>query len=269
MFCLDSWPIHTCIQNEGYGYMGISPKCGFTFNPTDPSLSPVISFRILQWNYIFSNGWCLLTISRSVEILILTRPSGPVAKTGPFQASAGWQTKSVCRGDLDCSQLATVCVVAAPAQRRTQRKLSSLRRSVFWFCSQFILLSGYTFLPATLSADKHQVLFCCWFPLTLDFWLYIMWQETLSVKMFWCHFTVSILLMSCEWIQSEILDPSNNSKSIESFLITRTMQASCQRAMTCHVGLSIREVKLERAGNFSNTELLMQGPVSMVILSTI
>lgn len=71
------------------------------------------------------------SISRSVEILILTRPSGPVAETGPSQSSAGWQTKSVSRQDLNStSRPVTVCVVAA-AQRRMRKKISNLWRFVF------------------------------------------------------------------------------------------------------------------------------------------
>lgn len=112
------------------------------FHKTNPSLSLAISFKILHW--LFSIRWFLLTISRSVEILILTRPSGPVAKTGPSQTSAGLQT-SVSRQHPSSSQPVTVCVGAAPAQRWMQRKLSDLMRSVFQFrnLSQFLLLHLY------------------------------------------------------------------------------------------------------------------------------
>lgn len=119
------------------------------------------SFPSRHYIEIFSNSWCLLTISRNVESLILTHPSGPMAKTGPWsQASAGWQTKNVISKDPNCSRPATAFVVTAPVQRRTQRNLSNLRRSVFQFryllaIMLFILISLDMVIHIFISHCRH------------------------------------------------------------------------------------------------------------------
>lgn len=68
------------------------------------------------------------SISRSLEILILTRPPGPVARTGPSQSSAGWQTKGGSMQHLKSTFL-PVCAVT-PARRGTQKKTRNSRRFV-------------------------------------------------------------------------------------------------------------------------------------------
>lgn len=100
-------------------------------------------------------------------------------------------------------------------------------------------------------------------------------QELLSWESFnWISFLNN--LSFCQCIASEIqnglfgstdVSLRTDSKRLHSFLITRMVRASCQRAMPCHVRLDAREVKPEMSGNYSITEPLMQGPVSMETLS--
>lgn len=74
------------------------------------------------------------SISRNVEILILTSPSGPVAQAGSSQSSDGWQTKRASGENLiSPSQPVTVGTAAPPGQRRMQEEMSSSRRCVFKF----------------------------------------------------------------------------------------------------------------------------------------
>lgn len=74
------------------------------------------------------------SISRNVEILILTSPSGPVAQAGSSQSSDGWQTKRASGENLlSTPQPVTVGTAAPPAQRRMRKEMSSSRRCVFEF----------------------------------------------------------------------------------------------------------------------------------------
>lgn len=142
-----------------------------------------ISFKMSHWNTFsaMDGVFWLLTISRSLEILILTRPSGQVAKSGPSQASAGWQRKSVSRQNLSCSQPTTVKLLTAPVQRRIRRKRSNLRRSVF----QFRYLSQFMLCVLIYIPRNHVWEDVCWFECFL---------LLLSVN----------LLTSCEWTQREL-----------------------------------------------------------------
>lgn len=95
------------------------------------SLSLVLSSEGVRLTRPFSNRWCLLTISRRVEILTLTQHSGPVATAGPSKASAGWLTKCVSTQQLIPSWPETERAAAAPAQR-TQRSVFQLGQFVMF-----------------------------------------------------------------------------------------------------------------------------------------